>query len=207
MENYTNPQYKLDAFNCPHCNAYSHQIWNLVYYDTNYQSRVFNLEIVICHKCKDYSLWRNKKIIFPDSSGITIPNIDLDLEIQEDYNEARSIINKSPRGACALLRLSLQKLCKQLGEEGKNINSDIKNLVQKGLPPQIQQSLDIVRVIGNNAVHPGKIDLKDDVETATKLFSLINIITEIMITQPKKIKETYNTLPPNNLEEIKNRDS
>jgi hypothetical protein len=38
----------------------------------------------------------------------------------------------------------------------------------------VQQSLDIVRVIGNDAVHPGQIDLTDDIETATKLFVLIN---------------------------------
>ena len=208
MENYTNPEFKLDGFNCPHCNAFAHQTWyNTFSQVMTRQSLISDLEIAFCNKCGQYSLWHSKKMIFPNSSGIIIPNVDLDLDIQEDYNEARSIINKSPRGACALLRLSLQKLCKQLGEDGGNINNDIKNLVQKGLPSQIQQSLDIVRVIGNNAVHPGEINLKDNVETATKLFSLINIIAEIMITQPKKIENTYNSLPPNKLEAIENRDS
>ena len=209
MENFNSPQLGLDGFNCPHCNAFSHQIWNNVFYQImNSKSRINGLKIAYCSKCGQYSLWYFEKMIFPKSSIIPLPNLDLNEEIKEDYNEARNILNESPRGACALLRLALQKLCKQLGEKGENINNDIASLVKKGLPAQIQQSLDIVRVIGNEAVHPGKLDLKDDIETASKLFSLINIIAEMIITQPNKIEEIYhNELPEEKLNQIENRDS
>lgn len=208
MENYTNPEFKLDGFNCPHCNAFAHQTWyNTFSQVITRQSLIGDLEIAFCNKCEQYSLWHSKKMIFPESSGISLPNTDLNEEIKDDYNEARSILNKSPRGACALLRLALQKLCKQLGEKGKNINNDVASLVKKGLPSQIQQSLDIVRVIGNESVHPGELDLKDDVETATKLFSLIDIIAEIMITQPNKIEDTYRKLPEEKLNQIEDRDN
>lgn len=145
-------------------------------------------------------------MIYPDSSGIQPPNPDLAEDIIDDYLEAANIIHRSPRGAVALLRLSIQKLCKQLGEQGKNINDDIANLVQKGLPPTIQKALDIVRVIGNEAVHPGQIDLKDDKETASKLFDLINIIAQVMITQPKEIAALYETLPADKKAGIADRD-
>lgn len=118
----------------------------------------------------------------------------------------RNIATLSPRGAAALLRLAIQKLCAHLGAGGKNINDDIGNLVKKGLPVKIQQALDIVRVTGNEAVHPGELDLKDDVETVESLFRLTNIIAQEMISNPKDIDELYSKLPSSKLDGIKKRD-
>ena len=135
------------------------------------------------------------------------PNLDLPEEIKSDFEEARAILSESPRGAAALLRLSIQKLCKHLGESGKNINKDIASLVKKGLSLKIQQALDIVRVVGNNAVHPGKIDLNDDKDVANSLFGLINLIADVMITQPKHVEELYqNVVPEPQREDINRRD-
>ena len=146
--------------------------------------------------------------IYPQSVTAPKPNSDLPKEIAEDFEEARLIAGSSPRGAAALLRLCIQKLCVELGEAGKNINEDTAALVSKGLPQQVQQALDIVRVVGNNAVHPGQLDLKDDAETATKLFGLVNLIAEIMISQPKHVEELYHSIVPENAREaIEKRDS
>ena len=70
-------------------------------------------------------------------------------------------------------------------------NDKIASLVQGGLDPKIQKSLDAVRVGGNNAVHPGTIDEKDDTETVYALFGLVNIIADVMISQPKHVDELY----------------
>ena len=190
------PVFGEASFNCPHCNAYSHQTWESIRsYDeqsrTQYPScnYVTDLKIAWCARCERYSLWLKEKMIYPEESGIQMPNPDLRDDIKADYIEARSIVNKSPRGAAALLRLCVQKLCEQLGQPGENINDDIAKLVEEGLPPTIQKALDIVRVIGNYAVHPGQIDLKDDVETANKLFELVNLIAQDRITQPKKVEQ------------------
>jgi len=95
----------------------------------------------------------------------------------------------------------------ELGEPGKNIDDDIASLVRKGLDPRVQQALDIVRVIGNESVHPGQMDLRDDANTVTELFRLVNLIADIMISQPKAIEAMYGALPASKLEGIKQRDA
>ena len=110
------------------------------------------------------------------------------------------------RGAAALLRLAIQKLCRHFGTPGKNINDDIAALVADGLPPKVQQALDSVRVIGNEAVHPGTLDLRDDLTTAAQLFRLVNFIAQKMITEPKEIDGIYSSLPQRKREEITRRD-
>ncbi|HML28135.1 MAG TPA: DUF4145 domain-containing protein [Hyphomicrobium sp.] len=148
-----------------------------------------------CSHCGGWLMWHDRRIIVPDVTSAPIANEDLDEEIRNDYAEAASILTKSPRGAAGLLRLCIQKLCKQLGEGGKNIDADIGSLVKKGLDVRVQRALDTVRVIGNEAVHPGEMDLRDDVETASQLFVLVNAIADQMITQPRLRDQLYNSLP------------
>ena len=94
-----------------------------------------------------------------------------------------------------------------MGQSGENINDDIGALVANGLDPRIQRALDAVRVIGNNAVHPGQIDLRDDRATAETLFHLTNLIAEKMISEPKHVDEVYATLPKEALSAIAKRDA
>lgn len=206
---YKEPDYLKGAFNCPYCNAYSHHIWSKVM-AINVGNRGGDMTIgyaAYCTHCKELSFWYDKKMIIPNSGNAPLPNNDLSEDIKKDFEEARSIVNSSPRGAAALLRLCIQKLCKDLGEKGGKINDDISNLVKKGLPIKIQKSLDIVRVIGNNAVHPGVIDIKDDQETANKLFHLINLIVDVMVSQPKEIDKIYDNLPEKDKKAINRRNN
>ena len=207
---FTPPIFKKDTFNCPFCNAFSYQEWGgpqRVAGDRNYGADV-NFCICRCSHCEQFSIWISDKMVYPNIKTAPLPNSDLPEDIKADYEEARNIANDSPCGAAALLRLAIQKLCKHLGEKGKNINEDIAELVKKGLPVKIQQALDVVRVVGNNAVHPGQIDLNDNPQGVNSLFGLINVITEVMITQPKHITQLYNNVIPSSQQDaIKKRDS
>ena len=149
----------------------------------------------ICMRCSEASIWLNKKMLFPDSIDVSMPNEDLDDEIKEDYMEAASVLQKSPRSAAALLRLALQKLCKQLGGKGSFLKEDIDMLTEKGLPKNVFKAMESVRVIGNEAVHPGMIDMRDDIETSATLFRMINFIAQKTLTEPKEVNEFYESLP------------
>lgn len=123
-----------------------------------------------------------------------------------DFEEARAIYGRSPRGAAALLRLVTQKLMPHLQERGENLNDDIAALVAKGLPVDIQRALDACRVIGNNAVHPGEMALTDTPDIALELFSLVNFIVDDRIRRPKEIASIYRKLPVGAIEKIEKRD-
>lgn len=145
-------------------------------------------------------------MIHPSIKAAPMAHPDMPPDVAIDYDEARNIAQDSPRGAAALLRLCVQKLCKHLGEPGKNINNDIGSLVKKGLPVEIQQALDIVRVVGNNAVHPGEISSADVQQVAATLFELVNHIVEDRISRPKKLATLFTSLPQKALDGIANRD-
>lgn len=179
------------------------------FFDSNSKYRGFdvsNANFSKCYECKEISVWIFDRLIYPAKGTAPAVNVDTPEQIKADYNEASSILAASPRGAAALLRLAIQKLCKELGQPGKNINNDIGSLVSGGLDRRIQKALDVLRVIGNDAVHPGQIDLRDNVETAEGLFRLFNLIVEKMISEPKHIEEMYGQLPLEKLKQIDERD-
>jgi hypothetical protein len=167
---------------------------------------VYNLHLSSCYNCKKIAVWVHDKLLFPTTKSPVLPNPDLPQEVLRDFEEAQEIANSSPRGAAALLRLCIQKLCKHLNGTGEDINYDIRELVRKGLNPLIQKSLDIVRVIGNEAVHPGTLDLRDDTDTASRLFDLVNSITDQLISHPKVVSELYEKLPESKRKAIEVRD-
>lgn len=146
-------------------------------------------------------------VLYPSGiSSAPLPHLETPEDVKRDYLEAKDIVSASPRGAAALLRLALQKLCIHLDGGGANLNDDIGFLVQSGLPVQIQQALDVVRVIGNNAVHPGEIRVDDNPEIAQVLFRLINVIVENRIAEPKRIGALYASLPEGARNAIERRD-
>ena len=215
---FISPAFNSTSFHCPHCAVLSEQTWSS-HISCNYKGRLANggdghtsfilkeTSIAKCQHCRDISIWIIGKMVYPSTGNIEAANDDLPDDIKKDYDEAKNIVNLSARGAVALLRLAIQKLCIHLGEKGKNINDDIASLVKKGLPPTMQQALDSVRVVGNNAVHPGVINFEDNLNTAYALFGFINIICDVLITQPKKIQEYYETHVPETIKQsINERD-
>jgi hypothetical protein len=176
-------------------------------YSSNSVWEMVNLTLSRCHSCKGFTIWVKDAIIYPAHDVAILPHDDMPADVKPDFIEAAEIVNKSPRGAAALLRLAIQKLMPHLDEDGGNLNDSIASLVKKGMDKKVQQALDVVRVTGNNAVHPGELDLRDDTATATQLFALVNIIVQSTISAKAQIEAMYSALPAGAVKAIEKRDS
>jgi hypothetical protein len=221
MKDYIAPCYKSDSFNCPVCNRYAHQIWREVHY-IGFESKYSNatpdgLMTSTCYGCKEYAIWKDEKMVYPDIVGVESPNSDLNQDIQEDYLEAASILHKSPRGACLLLRLAIEKLCDyflktsepQIKLSEYDLHQKIDLLIAKDLTTErakrLYRNLHSIKIIGNSAGHPGKFLLEGNKGDADVLFRLINAIADETITNPKIEKGIFDGLPENKTREIKNK--
>ncbi len=141
LSEYYPPEYESTAFNCPYCGAYAEQTWCPLSWDRHHvaQIKTRDMRVSLCSHCQEASLWLSglspacpPQMIYPATRTSPPANDDLDDNIKKIYNEAADIANQSPRAACALLRLAIQMLLKQLGEKGDSINNDIKSLVHRG---------------------------------------------------------------------------
>jgi len=208
MPTHTPPGHEIQAFHCPHCGVFARQRWSVIaaWFGGPAPVAVPDAQVSVCEHCGLPAFWVKKLMVHPELNAAPPPNSDLQDHIRIDYEEAASILSRSPRAAAGLLRLPIQKLCVELKQPGKNINDDIAALVRNGLPAGVQKALDSVRVIGNEAVHPGLIDFADTPEIAATLFSILNFIVEKMISEPKEIEAIYGQLPAEKRQAIQKRD-
>jgi len=211
------PELHKDGFNCPHCNAYALMTWQALLSGNMHLS----VWAAFCARCNAPSIWvdgdtLSRRLVFeppgpvtqiyPAESTAPMHSDDLPEDCRADYREARTIVRFSPRGAAALLRLVIQKLCLHLGGSGEDINKDIGLMVENGLPKRVQEAMDTVRIVGNEAVHPGVLNLNDDPVIVDSLFKLVNLIVERMLTEPRQENDLYRSLPPKKLKGIEQRD-
>lgn len=223
MNTYTAPALNTDAFTCPHRNAFAHMNFSTLIDGNRYTGRKYfdDALISVCVRCKQIAMWSitnsrtdqegniyyQGSMVYPFAIRAPQPSDDMPDEIKKDYLEAASIYQKSPRGAVALLRLGLQKLCMHLGGEGKNINADLAKLAEDELvSKKLIRSADIIRIVGNNAVHPGTISDDDFDDVSFKLFALINMIVQQGITEPKEVDNMFGSLPEGPRQAAENRD-
>jgi hypothetical protein len=217
MEKYIKPEFEATCFTCPHCEVVAQQHWH-----NGFVSHIFNgwsviykeLSVSICEHCKQKSVWLNKSLIDPRSHSIPPAHGDMQPSVKELYEEAADIFERSPRAAAALLRLSLEKLCIELGiAKNDNLKAMLTELTtKKQLKWDTLVLLHLVRETGNSAVHSTGLifdeDNQEDMRGAIELaFGDINQIVDELITKPKKMQERAKKLPENLRKEIAGRTS
>jgi len=210
---YVEPQHRKASFTCPHCEAVTGQTWAPV----NGAAGVTGSAYGICQStdCGEATLWvgelteyggiKDAVMVWPSHTPGPRPNDDMPDNVAQAYQEARKVLPHSPRAAGALLRLALQLLMPHVGKAGKNLNDEIAELVREGLRPNVQKALDAVRIIGNDAVHPGAIDT-DDRETVLAMFALLNQIVYDLVTRPRELDEVWQKLPEGKRNSVGKRD-
>ena len=221
---YEQPAAHKHAFNCPRCRAYAKQVW-LELTGSRIPGRTLQAQLAEpiqptyresqnlpgvyaskCAACGDTVIWNGAMIIWPRQTPAPPANPDLPEDIRKDYDEAATIMGDSPRGAAALLRLAVQKLCEHLGAKGDSLGDYIKKWAATGLDRRVEKAFDTVRVVGNNAVHAGKIDVDDHIATVEMLFFLVNYIAEKQISEPKRIDDHFEkTVPEDEKAKIERR--
>ena len=209
MPDYIPPEVDEGAFHCPHCEVYAEQSWeNIDRYYRSGRQQIIDGRSSKCNHCQRYTLWVGEEMVYPKGSPAPLPTEDMPNDVKEDFNEARKVVNESPKAAAALLRLAMEKLARELtGEENRTLHNMIGDLVEEGrIDERVQQALDSVRVVGNEFVHPGEMDERDSRETALRLFDLANTIVELTITRERLIQEEYNNISESQLQGIENRD-
>lgn len=212
MPDYVPPTFRSKAFNCPHCGAFAHMEWLQLWQGMS-GSPIWQ---AVCVACKGVSYWFAVgtssgavagRLIEPPVSPAPRHHPKMPVGVKADYEEAAKVAGTSPRSAAALLRLAIQRLCIDLGLPGKNLNSDIGELVKRGLPERVTKALDAVRVIGNNAVHPGEMSIDDVAAVSTTLFKVLNLIVEHVIAAPAEVDDLFDGLPEGAKSQIQKRDS
>lgn len=129
-------------------------------------------------------------------------------KVKEIYDEAAAVYDISPRSSAALLRLGLEILLPYLGADKAKINTMIQQLVEERKAiGRVQKAMDALRVIVNDAVHPGVIDLegRDDKEVSLALFKITNYIVAETLGSDDMIEDLYSLLPGRVKEGIANR--
>jgi Domain of unknown function (DUF4145) len=231
--NHVPPKFRETTFTCPHCTALAYQEWGSVRFDSDERPDELMWTVTRCLACARLALWDGTgkellsvkgtpvgagqsavlprqiwAMVYPaDTRFGPEPNEDLPDDIRTDYVEARDIADRSPRGAAALLRLCLQKLCVHLGQPGRDINTDIAALVEaERISASIQTAMDTVRITGNEGVHPGTLRLEDDPDLVAALFLFVNLVAEEALTRPRVIDEMYARMPEGRRNSIEQRD-
>jgi hypothetical protein len=198
-----------EAFYCPAagCGVYAKQEWDQLYFQSTPGFKILGEHLVAhCTACWEPSIWREDVMIYPLRRQGEDPHSDMPADVLAVYEEARSVAPVSKKSAAGLLRLALQMLVDELEPGSGTIDSKIGALVKRGLDPQLQQAMDVLRVVGNESVHPGQIDLDADDDLLPGLFNLANVIVEQVVARPKHIGGLFAKLPQTKLDAIQKRD-
>lgn len=201
----------MAGFKCPFCGAVvpamyeTHQTENVQFikrdrsYDLDWNWQIEMLRCPNCEKVSMTAVGNGRQVkgqfvmIFPESSAIQFPEY-VPEAIRADYEEASSILHKSPKAAATLARRCLQGMIHDFWNiHEKNLNAEITKL-KDHVPPAQWNAIDAVRSIGNIGAHMEQnVNLIIDISAgeAAKLLKLIEHLISKWYVDRHESEELY----------------
>lgn len=176
---------------CDGCNAYAlHQktiVKNLA------TDQLVGITIVVCRQCSYSSVIVQRAsdapaLVYPLALVGPSPAIGMPEGVRKLFDDARAVGRQSPRAAVALMRVALEKLIPGAGTLYTRITS-----IATGA--HVQRIMDLVRVIGNAALHDDEeVEFDPGPDVAAKLMELMNILIDVHL-QERPMQELRSILP------------
>lgn len=192
---------KLSSFNCPFC-EHSFPLIGATYscYESSFEfsdthawdippENCIRTNFYKCPNCGKISITLNGVNndfsgifinVYPNSLAKQFPDY-IPKSIREDYEEAYSILNLSPKSSAALARRCLQGMIRDFHGIVKKRLIDEINALQDVIPASQWKAIDAIRSIGNIGAHMEKdVNIIIDVEPdeAEKLLKLIELLLD-----------------------------
>lgn len=219
METQMNSNITNDNFTCPFCNSvfyldhstFSSDIFSFDTLGTNIsyasnKSEEIQLNMYRCPSCKQVTVktiglgkqYENEITnIYPKSLAKQLPHF-IPSVIIEDYQEAYSILNLSPKASATLSRRCLQSIIRGFWKitNEKNLYDEIES-VKDFVSPEVAKAMHSMRQLGNIGAHSEKdINKIIDVEPheAEILIKFIEFMIEISYIQKHNTEELLNNV-------------
>jgi hypothetical protein len=76
------------------------------------------------------------------------------------------------------MRVCIQKLVPLLKQDGKYLNDYMSSLVRKALQVEIQQAIEVLKVLRNESGQPTSLETQEDKEMALRFFDSLKAVLE-----------------------------
>lgn len=148
----------------------------------------YEYSLTICPKCGQVHFWKGSAMVFPLGVKYQPPKA-MPEDAQKLFIEAQRVATISPRAACVLSRVCLERIVDIAGADvqGFKLSDPLyKKILSLSLGDNMQKVCDACRLTGNAGAHAETIIFSehDSKDIAEKLFLLIDALTRQLL-EPK----------------------
>ena len=209
---------------CPHCNISYFEDWtdtNALVWDDGLEGqglkyspcpncgklvvRIVEGKVILDteefeHDPDDKPIITNEFTVYPNLNNPQLAE-EMPEEYKDEYIEAKSVLEISPKASAAISLLLLQNLLQEeLKIQGRNLSKQIDTFLDlQHVPSHLSKSIDAIRNIGNFAAHPKKETntgaiISVEPGEADWLLEVLLTLFDFLFVQPKRIEKRHNEL-------------